>query len=285
MDTMLRVVLFIIWVVSAGAASAAGLEYYLTPIQERPFTDGHEYFASSSLVGHGYGIAGSGFMLLGVLLYSVRKRVAALQKLGKLKHWLQVHIFFCTLGPFLILLHSTFRVGGLVAISFWSMVLVVASGVFGRYLYVRIPKTLQGTFLSLEAIESKRAEALSLFQSENIFDGSVLAELTRRIRPDEPRNLPHALFLGLRWDFSRRRREKEIRSLLRTVGGPEPLRVELEKLAINEVRLGAQVALLGPFQRLFRYWHVFHLPLAIVMFLIFAVHVTVAILFGYAWVL
>jgi len=282
---MLRVVLFIIWVVSAGAASAAGLEYYLTPIQERPFTDGHAYFASSSLVGHGYGIAGSSFMLFGVLLYSVRKRVAVLQKFGKLKHWLQVHIFFCTLGPFLILLHSTFRVGGLVAIAFWSMVLVVASGVFGRYLYVRIPKTLQGTFLSLEAIESKRAEALSLFQSDNIFDGSVLAELTRKIRPDEPRNLAHALFLGLQWDFTRRRREKKIRILLERAGGPEPLRVELEKLVINEVRLGAQVALLGPFQRLFRYWHVFHLPLAIVMFLILAVHVTVAILFGYAWVL
>jgi len=285
MDTMLRVVLLIIWIVSAVTASAAGLEYYLTPLQERPFTDGHAYFASSSVAGHGYGIVGTGFMIFGVLLYSIRKRAKALQKLGKLRHWLQVHIFFCTLGPFFILLHSTFRVGGLVAISFWSMVLVVISGVFGRYLYVRIPKTLQGTFLSLEAVESKRAEALSMVQDENIFDGSVLAELTQQIRPGEPRSLPHALFLGLQWDFTRRRREKRIRSLLETVGGHGPLRMELETLAINEVRLAGQAALLGPFQRLFRYWHVFHLPLAIVMFLILAVHVTVAILFGYAWVL
>jgi hypothetical protein len=72
---------------------------------------------------------------------------------------------------------------------------------------------------------------------------------------------------------------------LETVGGTGPLRMELETLAINEVRLAGQAALLGPFQRLFRYWHVFHLPLAIVMFLILAVHVTVAILFGYAWIL
>ena len=111
---------------------------------------------------------------------------------------------------------------------------MVISGVFGRYLYALIPKTLQGTFLSFEAVESKRAEALSLVQDENIFDGSVLAELTQQIRPGEPRSLPHALFLGLQWDFTRRRREKKIRSLLEAVGGHSPLRRELERLAINE---------------------------------------------------
>jgi len=282
---MLRAVLIIIWVVSAVAASAAGWEYYLTPLQERPFADGHALFASSAVMGHGYGVVGSGFMIFGVLMYSARKRVAALGKLGKLKHWLQVHIFLCTLGPFLILLHSTFRVGGLVAISFWSMVLVTASGIFGRYLYVHIPKTLQGTFLSMEAIENRRGEVLSALEARGSFDGSVLAKLSHQIRPEEPRSLPHALLLGLRWDFTRRRREKEIRRLLKGAGESEVIRKDTVTLALEEARLGTQVALLEPFRRLFRYWHVFHLPLAIVMFLILAVHVTVAILFGYAWVL
>jgi hypothetical protein len=285
MDTMLRAVLIVIWVVSAVAASVAGLEYYITPLQERPFVDGHALFASSAVVGHGYGVLGSGFMIFGVLMYSVRKRVTRLAKLGKLKYWLQVHIFLCTLGPFLILLHSTFRVGGLVAIAFWSMVLVVASGIFGRYLYVRLPKTLQGTFLSLEAIEKRREEAFSALEARESLDGSLLAKLSDRIRPEKPRSLPHALFLGLRWDFTRRRREREIRSLLKGSGGSEAIRREMVTLALEEARLGAQVSLLEPFRRLFRYWHVFHLPLAIVMFLILAVHVTVAILFGYAWVL
>jgi hypothetical protein len=60
---------------------------------------------------------------------------------------------------------------------------------------------------------------------------------------------------------------------------------EIAVLAMEQDRLLRQIVLLEPFQRLFRYWHVFHLPLATVMFLILAVHVTVAILFGYAWVL
>jgi hypothetical protein len=32
---------------------------------------------------------------------------------------------------------TTFKIGGLVAVSFWSMVAVVASGVLGRYLCPR----------------------------------------------------------------------------------------------------------------------------------------------------
>jgi len=35
---------------------------------------------------------------------------------------------------------------------------------------------------------------------------------------------------------------------------------------------------------MFRYWHAFHLPLAILMFVILAVHIAVAILFGYTWI-
>jgi hypothetical protein len=37
------------------------------------------------------------------------------------------------------------------------------------------------------------------------------------------------------------------------------------------------------FQRLFRYWHLFHLPLALLMLAILAVHVVIAVLFGYGW--
>lgn len=282
---MLRIVLFVAWILIALSTSMAGMEYYLTPFQERPFLEDHALFASSGIVGHAYGVLGSGFMVFGVLLYSVRKRVSAMEKLGKLGHWLQVHIFFCTMGPFLILLHSAFRVGGLVAIAFWSMALVVASGIFGRYLYVRIPKTLQGSFLSLEILEQRRAEALSALQNRGSLDGLALADESHRTSPEQPRGLLHALWLGLRWDAANKRRLKETPSLRIKDGGSRTVSDEIAHLALEQDRLVRQIVLLEPFQRLFRYWHVFHLPLAIVMFLILAVHVTVAILFGYAWIL
>ena len=49
-------------------------------------------------------------------------------------------------------------------------------------------------------------------------------------------------------------------------------------------RLRRQTLLLRPFQRLFRYWHVIHLPLALTMAVIVVVHVGVAVAFGYTWI-
>ena len=79
----------------------------------------------------------------------------------RLRHWLSAHIWLCTLGPFLITLHTSFKVGGLVSIAFWSMVLVVSSGVVGRYVYVRIPKTLGGQFHTMQELEAERAALLA----------------------------------------------------------------------------------------------------------------------------
>ena len=257
---MLRAVLILVWIGLASAASLMGMDYYLTPLQERPFLESHRLFASSALVGHGYGVLGTAMMLIGVTMYSVRKRAPALARLGKLRPWLQIHIFLCTLGPFLILLHSTFRIGGLVSIAFWSMVLVVASGIFGRYLYVRIPKTIQGSFLSLDAADARRGEAFSKLRGQGSVPGPVLAKLLARVRQDRPRNLFHAVLLGFQWDFTRRRREREIRTILKDTTGSAEIKDEVLGLALTEARLGIEVALRGSFQRLFRYWHVFHLP-------------------------
>jgi cytochrome b561 len=49
----------------------------------------------------------------------------------------------------------------------------------------------------------------------------------------------------------------------------------------SRFQLEQQMILLAPFQRLFRFWHLFHLPLAIVMLIVVVVHVAVAALFGY----
>jgi hypothetical protein len=282
---MFRLILALAWVGIAVPATLPGLAYYATPLQERPFVPGHDLFASSAVVGHGFGVAGAGMMIIGVAGYALRKRVLALGRLGKLRRWLQVHIFLCTLGPYLVLLHTTLRFGGLVAIAFWSMVLVVASGVFGRYVYVRIPKTIQGHFLTLEALEARREEAAERIRTRFGLGEGIVDRLLHNARPPRPEGAFHALLLALRWDVAHRRGKRQLEGILDGIGESSETREELARLLQEEGRRGLQVALLHPFQRLFRYWHVFHLPLAIVMFLILGIHVTVAIVFGYVWVL
>ena len=163
---MLRRLLLALWLLVASASAFVGWRYYVTPLQERVFTDAHALFSPAGVVGHGYGVVGTLLMVSGVGMYSLRKRSTLLAEMGKLATWLQLHIFLCTLGPFLVLLHTSFRFGGLVSIAFWSMTLVVVSGIFGRYLYVRIPKTINGQFLTIHAIEEKKSDLLLTLERE-----------------------------------------------------------------------------------------------------------------------
>ena len=56
------------------------------------------------------------------------------------------------------------------------------------------------------------------------------------------------------------------------------------KLVRNELSLNRKIGRLQLMQDLFRYWHVAHLPFAIVMLIIMIVHVAVTIIFGYRWI-
>jgi hypothetical protein len=171
---MLRKLLAVTWITIAVIALATGYEYYLTPVPDRAFAAGHETLAPHAIVGHSYGVAGSLMMLIGVTGYSLRRRVTAFRKVGKLKDWLDVHIFLCTLGPFLVVLHTSFKVGGVVSIAFWSMTIVVLSGFFGRYVYAHIPKTVHGQFLSLNAAAERRTRLAE--EISTLVGPGVLAE-------------------------------------------------------------------------------------------------------------
>lgn len=270
------------WLVVAGVFLFWGLDYYLLPLAERPYADGHDLFKPTGLVGNRLAIAGTLMLTFGVASYSTRKRWGRLQTFGKLRHWLSFHIFLCTLGPFLITLHTSFKVGGLVSIAFWSMVLVVASGLVGRYVYVRIPKTLNGRFRSMQEIEARQNELLAELSETGALAAEDLAEIGSPHVP-RPRGLLHALALAVRFDWESRRETRRLDHLLRERGVEAETRHRLVDEAREHRKLAQQRVLLQPFGRLFRYWHTFHLPLAIVMFLILALHIGVAIAFGYAW--
>ena len=48
--------------------------------------------------------------------------------------------------------------------------------------------------------------------------------------------------------------------------------------------LQQRILVLNRVQRLFHYWHVFHKPFAILMYVIMFVHVGVAVWLGYTWI-
>ena len=293
---MFRLVLALVWIVVAGAALNSGLDYWRLPLQERAHSEMHADFSPAGRVGHGLGIVGTAMIAIGVALYMARKRIRAFSRLGRLKNWLEFHIFLCTLGPFLVLLHTSFKFGGIVSIAFWSMVAVVASGVFGRYVYVWIPKTLSGQFRSLRELEGEAEELFASIAATSGLPEVELRPALAKIGVGGPvgavgpssavgPGLLDSLAASTRFRLGRRGRRRRTLAWLAEHGVAPESRASLARLAERRAALEQQVRVLAPFQRLFRYWHAFHLPLAVVMFLILVVHVAVAVAFGYVWVL
>lgn len=300
-------------IIIGGGAFLGGLPYYVVPFAERPFSPLHELFAPTGLVGQGLGVVGTAMIALGVTSYAIRKRVRALARFGKLKHWLRFHIFLCLLGPFLVLLHTTFKFGGFVAISFWSMVLVVASGVFGRWVYVWIPKATNGRFLGREEIREHVRAILGELEDQLGMTSEQILQLLRppvapsastRVEPSgyadrraQPREGPDrrrrprrkmgvlgAVGGSMRYAVGRRKESARFHRILAEASVSEPARSRIVRNLQEESRIEQQLRMLDPFQAAFRYWHAFHLPLATVMLLVLIVHVGVAVAFGYTWI-
>jgi hypothetical protein len=97
---------------------------------------------ASSLVGHGIGIAGFILMLMTATLYSLRKlRTDA--RWGSTAGWLKFHMVTGLVGPYMVLLHTAMKFNGFAGLTMLLTVVVVISGVVGRYLYTRVPRAVE----------------------------------------------------------------------------------------------------------------------------------------------
>lgn len=101
---------------------------------------------ASGLVGHSLGIIGFLLMLLTETAYSLRKR-AMQQPRGPLRSWLRFHIYTGIVGPYLVLLHTSWSFNGLAGALTILTGVVVASGFVGRYIYTLIPRTADGAVI------------------------------------------------------------------------------------------------------------------------------------------
>lgn len=271
-------VLVALWVL----VEHGGWRYYRTPLGIRGYLPEHAFLRPSGTGGHLLGIAGT-LVLLCTLPYVARKRVKALRKVGSMMGWLEFHIFCGLFGPILITFHTSLKFNGIVSVAYWSMVLVVLSGFVGRYLYVRIPKTIRGTELTQTEIEERARELRALLN-----EATLPANLLLRIEETERALLAdigqHRTFTQLlRGGFEARRKTAALRREIRGSGLNRQLLHEALDLVHKRVVLLQRIAHLKKTRQAFQLWHVFHRPLVWVMFLVFSVHLGVAIYFGYTF--
>ncbi len=246
-----------------------GLRYYETPTSTRGYEPAHHLLRPAGGVGITLGMAGAGIMLM-TLPYAIRKRIPSLARRGNNKRWLEAHIFCGLVGPALITIHAAFKFNGIISVAYWSMVLVVLSGFVGRYLYVRIPRSLFGAELSLDEIRQRSAELKKRVDAAGLPPG-----LAQEIDAEASGH-------GVRAALAFRRRLRTLKKELRLRGVAAGLLDEMADVVRERAILVRRMATLERTKKLFEAWHVFHRPLVWVMFAIAAIHVSLAIYMGYS---
>jgi hypothetical protein len=258
-----------------------GWDYYFAPLGERGYMPAHRLLRPSGPVGLALGVIGATAML-STLPYAIRKRSRVLSKLGTSKGWLEVHIFFGVVGPVLITLHTSFKFNGLISAGYWLMMAVWASGFVGRYLYVRIPKSIRGIELTRDDIEARLQNVRECLQSTGL-PRAALHEVDAFIAAVCPSDgtAPGALDLFFGELRTRARLAVLVRHLRAQGIDPQQLHVAVA-LVSERAAIARRLAHLQRTKRLFQMWHVFHQPLVYAMFAIVALHIGIAFYLGYA---
>ncbi len=126
--------------------------------------------------GHALGILGFILMLTTETLYSLRKRARG-ASWGRMSSWLKFHIFTGLVGPYMVLLHSSWKFNGLAGAVTLLTIIIVFSGIIGRYIFTRIPRTLDGLEIEgalPEAALRQARRALALWHAVHIPIGMAL---------------------------------------------------------------------------------------------------------------
>ena len=274
----------VIVIATFAVISYIGFSYYNISVEERFFHPDHLILKPSGFLGHGLGIFGSLLMIIGVSFYMTRKRFRIFTRIGVLKHWLEFHIFLCTLGPIMVLFHTAFKFGGLVAISFWSMVAVFLSGIIGRFIYIQIPRTIGGRELSLSEVRDMKSDIGLIIQDSMVLDEESYNEIADSTKKKVELYHKNFFIRNIRNYRDDKKTLRNVKAVLKRNEASKAQQKALLDLVKHDISLNRKIERLVTMQNLFKYWHVVHLPFALVMLIIMVIHVAVTIVFGYRWI-
>ncbi len=234
--------------------------------------------AAGSLFGHAIGALGFLLMLMTETLYTLRKR-SRLARWGRMSGWLQFHIFTGIVGPYMVLLHSSWKFNGLAGVLMLFTVVIVASGFFGRYIYTAIPRTVDGAEVSAGELEHQAQAA----EAELIQLMAAQPEAAR-LSAVPLAALTEGAGTGAGLVFERAYRDWKLRWQWRQArkGLPEearPQAAQLEELQLRRRALERQLASLADTRRMLSLWHSVHVPVGVALFTLGFIHAAAVIYF------
>ncbi len=262
--------------------AALGVNVALTVLYLSVVTTTGAVPRASELFGHGLGIAGFALMLMTETLYSLRKRTA-LARWGRMVYWLKFHIFTGLVGPYMVLLHTSWKFGGLAGIVMLLTGVVVLSGFLGRYIYTAIPRTVNGMALEEEDLQRLIRETEAALQGWLAAQHQRTRQVVHEMLAAEDRlaaTLSPGLLLWVRplvemryrwlWWREKRRLGRLARAEAR----------RLDRLMARRRALRRQRMMLLGARRALALWHALHVPLGGVLFTLAFIHIVAAVYYA-----
>lgn len=246
--------------------------------------EGH--LTAESGVGYWLGIAGA-MMMLVLIGYPMRKRLRSLSRFGRVANWFRLHMIIGILGPALVVLHTNFKLGSLNSrLALLTMLIVVASGIVGRYIYAKVHKGLYGQQLTLRDVH---ADIVALAQGihggssgeTSEIDGELQKYLSPQARGSVITGLASPIVFAVQTRASRRRILRAVKRQLSS----EPVTPRMNwrqgrhhisttdaqlRLFFLAVRKAERLAF---FEGLLGMWHHLHMPLFVMLFLTVVIHI------------
>ncbi len=219
--------------------------------------------AASGVFGHGLGIIGFVLMLSTETLYSLRKRARG-RAPGRMSTWLQIHIFTGIVGPFLVLLHSSWKFNGLAGALMLMTVVIVISGFVGRYIYTAVPRTVDGAEVAVRDLEEQLARLDERLQALGLPPRSIPAAPTAALGARGVLIRPLA-----RWRY----RRAAARTLKQVAAVDQAQAGQLRRLLDERFRWQQQIDSLAAARRLLAVWHTVHIPIGMALFTLAAIHI------------
>jgi hypothetical protein len=216
-------------------------------------------------------------LILWLMAYGVRKRRYR-SRMGTVQGWLSAHVYLGTALVVIATLHTGFELGWNVhTLAYVLMLLVVVSGFYGVYLYLRVPRamtenlgqdTLQSTLARIEDVDREmRAKAMSLPDAllalvDASINGTRLGGSLMRLLSGRDSDCPTASVIN-RWSATARGVSAGSANLEREVFGLLLEKQQLLERARRDLRHKA----------LLEIWLYLHVPLAVMLLAALAAHV------------
>lgn len=268
-------------------ANLLGAPYYAASLGERVRHPMHALLRPSGVVGQSAGIVAFTIFVF-LWLYPLRKRWKALAFTGSVGMWLDVHVAAALGLPLLLTIHAAWRSDGLIGLGFGAMLVVCASGVVGRYLYTRIPRTRTGVELTRDEVAAERQRLVGSIAEMTGVRPQLVEETLDIASPSDARAGVMRVLRDLvandlqRWRMTRIVRQR-FQALDAAHAIPPTTLSRAVALASREIALTQQARMLDATHRVFRYWHVAHKPFALTALIAVIVHVVVVVAVGATW--